>query len=85
MQTFELFRDVLADGQHSAQANSAAAQMPTEARQEWYSFTLASLRAFTRRYHAAAAPLSEALETGLFAEDKVDAGVRQAFMDSLHI
>jgi hypothetical protein len=68
----------------SAVENGVATDV-TEATAEWRRYTEAQLRAFTRRYHAAAASLVDTLESGVFAADKVDATLRQSFIDSLHI
>lgn len=52
----------------------------------WFEDTLAHLRAFTRRYHAAAAPLAGQLEGEVFAAHTgVPAAVRESFVNSLHI
>lgn len=83
LQCFQLFSEVLAIKQPAAAADALDAE--AAAAQEWHKFTLACLRAFTRRYHAAVAPLSQALESGVFAADKGDPDVRQAFLQSLHI
>ena len=81
VQCFEVLRDNLA-----AYKPSINPQIPgADAKQEWYSFTLACLRAFTRFYHATAAPLAKTLEAGIFSAENASTEIRQAFAESLHI
>jgi len=66
-------------------AAAAAAAAETEAeRAAWFAFTAMSLRAFARRYCAAAAPLAARLEADIFAGPAVPAEVRAAVHEGLH-
>ena len=75
-------------GGGAAAMASASARTAAEAaeRQAWFTFTLASLRAFARRYGAAAAPLIGQLEGEIFGEGiSVPSGVREAVHEGLHL
>jgi hypothetical protein len=64
-------------------AAAAAAEAEAE-RAAWFAFTAMSLRAFARRYCAAAAPLAAQLEADIFAGPAVPAEVRAALHEGLH-
>ena len=69
-----------ADGAGGAAA--AAAEVEAE-RRAWFTFTVASLRGFARRYGAAAAPLAARLQAEVFAEGAALAEVRAAVLEGL--
>ena len=83
VQAFELFRDVLES--RRSHMNTGHEEDAEAAEQEWRSFMIASLRAFTRRYHIVTAALAPVLESEIFAQGKVNDRLRQAFVESLHI
>lgn len=85
VQCFQLFRDALSSEATEAEGeNGNVLNTEQEAQKEWYKYTLAQLRAFARKYHAAAASLVEILENDVFAEGKVHQSIRDSVILSLH-
>ena len=56
-----------------------------EAKQTWYSFMLATLQSFTRRYYRAVASLASQVEGEVFQGAAVPDDVRRAVVESLHL
>ena len=71
-------------GRRFPENGSALPDLEDEAKREWYKYTLAQLRAFTRKYHAPAAALANRLENELYAEEAVAKDIRAALVLSLH-
>jgi len=85
-----MMRDALADADNAVAASSASSSAegdPTGERAAWRAHTLATLRAFVRRYHAAVAPIAEAVVRGrIFAEGgPAPADARAAVLISLEM
>lgn len=85
VQGFEKFREILSGGEMmDGVENGGLPDAEAESKKEWFKYTLAQLRAFTRKYHGPAASIAQMLEDEVFAEDKASIQLREAVVQSLH-
>ncbi|CAL8461756.1 g1287 [Coccomyxa elongata] len=95
---FTKFRDILCEGHaelgsisaqptdnNNPDAQEAGVSEQQEAKQTWYSFMLATLQSFTRRYYRAVASLASQVEGQIYQGEAVPDDVRRAVVESLHL